>query len=318
MNKNRDVYVKKVELNELPRIGDRVSFIYVEHDKIHRQDSSITVADQHGIVRVPVSMIGIFMLGPGTDISHRAMELLGDTGTSVLWTGERGVRQYAHGRALSHSSRFLEKQADLVSNTRSRLQIARKMYQMRFAGEDVSKLTMQQLRGREGARIRTVYRNMSKEYHVAWDKRDYDPEDFFDATPINQALSIANVALYGLAYSVIVALGLSPGLGFVHTGHDLSFVYDIADLYKAWTSIPAAFQTVSECAEEEELPREVRKKMRDIFTETKLLERIVKDIQKLLEVEEDQFFEVDSISLWDDKERLVSYGVNYSEDSSCR
>ena len=99
---------------------------YVEHAKIHRQDSSITVADQHGIVRVPVSMIGIFMLGPGTDISHRAMELLGDTGTSVLWTGERGVRQYAHGRALSHSSRFLEKQANLVSNTRSRLQIARR------------------------------------------------------------------------------------------------------------------------------------------------------------------------------------------------
>ena len=192
------------------------------------------------------------------------------------------------------------------------------MYQMRFEGEDVSKLTMQQLRGREGARIRTVYRNMSKEYHVSWDKRDYDPEDFFDATPINQALSVANVALYGLAYSVIVALGLSPGLGFVHTGHDLSFVYDIADLYKAWTSIPVAFQTVSECLEEEDLPREVRKKMRDIFTETKLLERMVKDIQNLLEVEEDQFFEVDSISLWDDKERLVSYGVNYSEDSSCQ
>ena len=45
---------------------------------------------------------------------------------------------------------------------------------------------------------------------------------------------------------------------------------------------------------------------------------MVKDIQNLLEVEEDQFFEVDSISLWDDKERLVSYGVNYSEDSTCR
>ena len=89
-------------------------------------------------------------------------------------------------------------------------------------------------------------------------------------------------------------------------------------MYKAWTSIPVVFQIVSECLEEEDLPREVRKKMRDIFTETKLLERMVKDIQNLLEVEEDQFFEVDSISLWDDKEKLVSYGVNYSEDSSCR
>ncbi len=115
MNKNRDVYVKKVELNELPRIGDRVSFIYVEHAKIHRQDSSITVADQHGIVRVPVSMIGIFMLGPGTDISHRAMELLGDTGTSVLWTGERGVRQYAHGRACNaYKSSLIGRQCCII------------------------------------------------------------------------------------------------------------------------------------------------------------------------------------------------------------
>lgn len=108
-----------------------------------------------------------------------------------------------------------------------------------------------------------------------------------------------------------------PGLGFVHTGHDLSFVYDIADLYKAWTSIPIAFQSVSENSEVENLPREVRKKMRDVFTESKLLERIVKDIQNLLELEEEQNFEIDSISLWDDKERLVSYGVNYSEDTSC-
>jgi len=33
-----------------------------------------------------------------------------------------------------------------------RLTVARNMYLMRFAGEDVSKLSLQQLRGREGAR----------------------------------------------------------------------------------------------------------------------------------------------------------------------
>ena len=309
---------KKTELNELPRIGDRVSFIYIEHAKVNRTDSSISVYDSRGVVTIPIAMLGVLMLGPGTDVSHRAMELLGDTGTSVIWVGERGVRNYAHGRALAHTTKFLERQAKLVTNTRTRLSVARKMYQMRFIGEDVSSLTMQQLRGREGARVRKVYNTLSKETGVEWIKREYDVENFKDGSVINQALSAANVALYGLVYSVIVALGISPGLGFVHTGHDLSFVYDIADLYKAWTSIPVAFQTVSECSESEDLPREVRKKMRDIFTETKLLERMVKDIQNLLEVEEDQFFEIDSISLWNDKERLVSYGVNYSEDSSCR
>src|SRR5699024_4890839 len=121
-----------------------------------------------GTVRIPASMIGVLLLGPGTDISHRAVELIGDTGTSMVWVGERGVRQYAHGRALAHSSRLLEKQAKLVSNTRSRLSVARKMYQMRFPGEDVSNLTMQQLRGREGARIRNVYRTQSQLHNVEW------------------------------------------------------------------------------------------------------------------------------------------------------
>ena len=123
---------KKTELPELPRIDDRVTFIYIEHAIINRQDSAITVTDKRGIVCIPAAMVGVLLLGPGTDISHRAVELIGDTGTSMVWVGERGVRHYAHGRALAHSTRFLEKQAKLVSNTRSRLDVARKMYQLRF------------------------------------------------------------------------------------------------------------------------------------------------------------------------------------------
>jgi CRISPR-associated protein Cas1 len=195
---------KKTSLTELPRIGDRVSFIYVEHAKINRQDGAITVSDSRGIVRIPAAMVGVLLLGPGTDITHRAVELIGDTGTSMIWVGERGVRHYAHGRALAHSSRFLVKQAKLVSNTRTRLVIARKMYQLRFPNEDVSKLTMQQLRGREGARIRKVYREQSQRTGVKWTKRVYDPDNFEGGTPINQALSASHVALYGLVYSIVL------------------------------------------------------------------------------------------------------------------
>ena len=122
----------KTKLPEVPRISDRVTFIYVEHSIISRIDGAITVTESRGTVRIPASMIGIFLLGPGTKISHRAIELLGDSGTSIAWVGEHGIRNYAHGRSLSHSSRFLEMQAKLVSNTQSRLQVKRKMYQMRF------------------------------------------------------------------------------------------------------------------------------------------------------------------------------------------
>ena len=156
--------IKKPELQALPRIKDRVTFLYIEHAKVNRQDGAITVTDNRGIIRIPSAMIGVMLFGPGTDVTHRAMELIGDTGTSVVWVGERGVRHYAHGRALSHNTKLLVKQAELVSNVRSRVSIARKMYQMRFDDEDVAKLTMQQLRGREGARVRSIYRKQGEKY----------------------------------------------------------------------------------------------------------------------------------------------------------
>lgn len=305
---------KKAELLELPRISDRASFLYVEHSKINRQDSAITVTDSRGIARVPAAMISVLMLGPGTEITHRAMELIGSTGTSIVWVGERGVRLYAHGRALTRSSRLLEKQAKLVSNQRSRLAVARKMYQLRFVNEDVSRLTMQQLRGREGARVRQIYRAYSEKFGVKWTRREYDPTDFESGTAINQALSAANVALYGLVYSVIVALGTSPGLGFIHTGHELAFVYDISDLYKAESSTLVAFEIASQVAAGEDIGRKTRLRMRDIFADGKVIRSIVRDVKYLLDAEADvdQMDDADIIYLWDENDRLARHGVNYS------
>ncbi len=304
---------KKPELTELPRIEDRVSFIYVEHAKINRQDGALTLIDLRGIIRIPAAIIGILLLGPGTDISHRAVELLGDTGTSLIWVGERGVRLYANGRPLAHSTKYLEKQAVLFSNRNTRLLVARKMYQMRFPGEDVMKLTMQQLRGREGARIRNLYRQEAKTYDVEWDKRDYDPNNFEAGSLVNKALSAANVALYGICHSVIVALGMSPGLGFVHTGHDKSFVYDIADLYKAKYTIPLAFQLASEVSEDEDIGRIARLRLRDKLVDGKLVKKIVEDLQYLMEINSEDIIKIDTINLWDEKGKLVKYGVNYTE-----
>jgi CRISPR-associated protein Cas1 len=212
---------------------------------ISRRDNAITVIDERGTVHVPAAALGVILLGPGTNISHRAMELIGDAGASVIWVGERGVRYYAHDRPLTHSSRLLVAQATLVSNTRIRLDVARDMYRLRFANEDVSKMTMQQLRGREGARIRRVYRTASQKTGVTWDGRAYDHDDYAAGDAVNMALSAAHACLYGVAHSVIVAMGCSPGLGFVHTGHERSFVYDIADLYKAEITIPIAFEVAA-------------------------------------------------------------------------
>ena len=311
--KSKQIGAKKTELNELPRLDDRITFLYVEHAKINQQDSAIVVLEDRGIIKIPSTLISVLLLGPGTSVTHRAMELIGDVGTSVVWVGERGVRHYAHGRALSHSSRFLEKQAKLVSNKQTRLQVAKKMYQMRFPNEDVSNLTMQQLRGREGARIRTLYRKLANEYNIKWSGREFNPNDFEGGSAINQALSSAHAALYGLSYSIIVGLGMSAGLGFVHTGHDLSFVYDIADLYKAELTIPIAFEVTSENSEDDDLPKLVRLKVRDSFVDGKIMQRMVSDLQVLLNISDDDQISTEIINLWDDKDNLVKHGVSYKE-----
>lgn len=305
----------KPELPKLPKMEDRMTFLYLEHCILSCEDSAITAKSAKETTYVPAGAISVLLLGPGTDITHKAMELIGDSGIGVCWVGEKGVRYYAGGRPLTTSSRLLIRQAELVSNQRLHLDVVRKMYVMRFPGEDVSKLTLQQLRGREGSRIRKVYREQSVQWHIAWNGRDYDPDHLENGDPINRALSSANVCLYGLAQSVICALGASPALGFVHIGHERSFVYDIADLYKTETTIPASFEMASKLGDSPELSGAVRRRVRDIMTEHHILERMVKDIKDLLLTDMDPDEDIqDTLCLWDGKAGTVPYGVSYGKE----
>lgn len=299
---------------ELVRAQDRLTFVYVEHSVVHRDANAVTATDARGTVHIPAAALGTLLLGPGTSVSHQAMVLLAESGATAVWVGERAVRYYAHGRPLARSSRLLIAQAELVSNRRSRLKVAREMYAMRFPDEDVRGLTMQQLRGREGARIRRVYRENSERTGITWDRRDYRPEDFDAGDAVNRALSAANSALYGTVHAAVVSLGCSPGLGFIHTGHDRSFVYDVADLYKAETTIPTAFDIAAE--EFADIGGVTRRTMRDRMHEAHILERCVHDIRRILggeSAEVDDGWNADVVALWDGTDGAVAGGTNYED-----
>lgn len=301
--------IKKPDLQALGTIKDRITFVYVERCKISRDNGAITVHDEQGTKAIPAAMITTLLLGPGTDISHRAVELIGDAGVTIIWVGEHGVRFYASGRALTNHSTLLLKQAKYVSNEKLHVQVARKMYQLRFPEEDVSKLTMQQLRGREGSRIRKIYKQQSEKWNVKWNGRNYDPEAYEKGDTVNKSLSAGNACLYGIAHAVICALGCSPGLGFVHVGHELSFVYDIADLYKAEITIPIAFEIASGLIED--VDGETRRKVRDALKNGKILDRMVHDIKWLFS---NDFKEEDyqsTLYLWDNQEGEKEHGVSY-------
>ena len=110
-------------------------------------------------------------------------------------------------------------------------------------------------------------------------------------------------------------MGMSAGLGFVHTGHDLSFVYDVADLYKAGLTVPIAFQIASEYKTGENVGRISRQKVRDAFVDGKIFARIVQDIQMLIGVKESELLEAETLNLWDEKEKNIKYGINYSNNN---
>lgn len=162
--------------------------------------------------------------------------------------------------------------------------------------------------------MRSAYRKCAKEYGVEWNGRDYDPEHFETGDPVNQALSAGCACLYGLAHAVIMALGLSPGLGFIHVGHDCSLVYDIADLYKAEIVIPTAFQVAADTPDD--LPAVMRRKVRDAMVSNHILERMVHDIRWLFQKEDQEEKEetVQSVYLWDDKSGTVRNGYSYGQE----
>lgn len=312
--------VRPSQVRELTRADERISFLYVERCVLGRDSNAVTATDEKGVVHIPTATLGALLLGPGATMTHPAMVLLADSGVSVVWVGERGVRYYAHGRSLARSARLLEAQAAAVVRRDTRLATARAMYAMRFPNETVSKLTMQQLRGREGARVRSVYRESAQRYGVTWDGRAYQPDDFAASDLVNQALSAAHACLYGICHAVIVALGCSPGLGFIHTGHELSFVYDIADLYKAEVTIPVAFACAARAEAGEvafdDLGSVTRRAVRDAVQDGKILARCARDIRMLLLPEQSDLeaLEVDEVKLWDDRRANVAGGTNFGSD----
>lgn len=268
------------DYHELPKIRDRLSYVYVEHARIDKTAHAVGVWDTAGETELPVSALTVLMLGPGTTISHGAVKVLADHGCLVVWCGEENIRFYAFGTGGTHSSARLLHQAAQVLDPERRQAVCRRMYAIRFAEVPAADVTIEQLRGMEGARVRHAYRRWAEHYGIEWQGRSYDRADWSAGDPANKALSSANACLYGLCHAAVVAAGYSPALGFIHTGTERAFVLDLADIYKVDITIPAAFKTVA--AGEADPARAVRLACRDMFRETKLLQRILPDIERLL------------------------------------
>lgn len=262
-------------------IKERNSMIFLQYGRLDVQNGAFVLIDAKGVrVHVPVGGIACIFLEPGTTITHAAIALAADVGTLLVWIGEAGVRLYAAGQPGGARSDRLLYQARLALEETLRIRVVRAMYRKRFGEEPPKKRSIEQLRGIEGARVRTMYSLLAQKHRVAWKARRYDPNNWNEADPINKTLSAATHALYGICEAAILAAGYAPAIGFLHTGKPLSFVYDIADLFKFETVVPLAFHTIASGAPDP--VREVRLRCRDVFRESRLLKSIIPTIHETL------------------------------------
>jgi CRISP-associated protein Cas1 len=299
-------------LRTLPKIRDNISFAYFEHCRIEQDDRAIAIFKEKDKIILPCAAVATILLGPGTSITHAAIKTLAESACDIQWVGENLFRYYATGKGASSNTDRLQHQAKTWADPLQRLSVVRRMYEFRFEEDLPPDLTLQQIRGHEGVRVRTLYHQLSAKTGVEWKNRDYKQDDWNNADPINQALSIANSCLYAVCQAALNSVGYSPALGFIHTGKPLSFAYDIADLYKAETTIPAAFETVA--SPYIDLDSAVRRNCREKFSDNRLMQRLVNDIDRLLEYSSLDAEAEPFCFLWDDQLQSVEGGKNWGEE----
>lgn len=267
-------------LKPLP-MKDRISMVFIQYGQIDVVDGAFVVIDQTGIrTHIPVGSVACLMLEPGTRVSHAAIKLASTVGTLLVWVGEAGVRLYASGQPGGARADRLLYQARLALDDDLRLKVVRKMYELRFGESPPQRRSVEQLRGIEGARVRETYKLLAKQYGVTWNGRNYNVKEWEKGDIANQCLSAATSCLYGITEAAILAAGYAPAVGFIHTGKPLSFVYDIADIYKFDSVVPIAFRIAAKRPSHPD--REVRLACRDIFRSSHILEKIIPTIEEVL------------------------------------
>ncbi len=132
----------------------------------------------------------------------------------------------------------------------------------------------------EGHRVRTLYETMGRRYGVSWKGRSYDKRNWSLSNDINRAISAANACFNALVTSSVCPMGYLPQLGFIHVSGTLPFVYDIADIYKPVSTLPAAFETIAFV--KTPIEKEAVIMLKQKIEEKKLLKLIPKEISELM------------------------------------
>jgi CRISPR-associated protein Cas1 len=271
-------------LDRIP-LKERQPILFLGRGKVSVEHGSFVYQPGDGeVTHVPVGGVACIMLEPGTRISHKAVVMASRVGCLLVWVGDAGVRMYSSGKPGNAQGEHLLYQARLANQPRARLEVVREIYRQRFGEEPPSRRSIDQIRGIEGAKVKERYRELANKHDIHWNGRNYGWDEWGKVDRPNLCISAAAACLNGLVEAALLLSGYSPAIGFLHRGDRRSFVFDIADIFKFDTVVPAAFEVAAE--EPQHPERAVRHVVRDKFRETQFMKRLIPTIQEVLEAGE--------------------------------
>jgi CRISP-associated protein Cas1 len=235
-----------------------------------------------GVYGIPFQNVSVVIMEPGTTISHDALRLLARHGTGLVVTGEDGIRFYASMPFGQDDSALAREQVRTWADKDRRTLTARRMYAWRL-GEVLPAADLNVLRGIEGARVKTLYRNLAQQFGLRWAGRRYDRDDPEAADLVNQALNHASAAVRAAAMVAVACTSTIPQLGFIHEDSSNAFCLDIADLYRESVCLPAAFRAVKEfqVKDDEPLERHARRSAGRAVREHQVIPSMIDRIKAL-------------------------------------
>lgn len=298
--------MKEEDRQLLTRVEDRISFLYIEKARIEQTEYSVQIVQGRTTVEIPITTVNLLIFGPGVSVTHRAVENIASAGCGIMWTGENGTPFYTHGEPTTKHSKNLLIQIQCHEDTKKRLSVIRKMYEIRYPTEHLKSATLEKLRGLEGMKVKELYRSLSEETGVIWEGRSAQVDDTQDE--INRILTFLNQVLYGIIQAALEAMGFSSAIGFIHTGNMRSFVFDISDIYKEHIVIPLAFSLAHKHITGR---HEMLKAFRERIYSDKLLKRLGKDLKTVFSEFDTNIPEIDGV-LWNG-ENFVRSGINHSQ-----
>lgn len=285
----------------LTRASDRISLLYVEMAKIEQSEHGVQINSGDTISEIPITTIACLILGPGTSITHKAITNISKAGCSICWMGMDQAVFYAYGEPTTNKSKNILKQISYHESKMKHTEVVHKMYNFRYPNDKVKSMTLEQLRGFEGKKMKEIYQYWADEYEIPWSGRKYNKDNFNSSDLTNKYLTALNHILYAITEAIILIMGFSPTIGFIHTGHISSFVFDISDLFKEEITVPLAFKLSKELGYFDR--HKMIKAYRDLITEKKVIKRMVN-------VLEDLFDETETI----DVELNIWNSINENED----